>query len=74
MVLDLRLFLKQLEKTEATSWSELASEVETLMYKHLEKMPDNYSPEDMLEVMELLDMIRYDSATGVFVVTVHNQH
>ena len=68
--MDLRLFLKALEKTEATCWSMLVDEIEAMLYKHILYMPEGFEPGDLADLIETLGMLRYDKEEGVFVVDV----
>jgi len=65
---DLRLFFKELEQTQANSWGELLADVETLMYKYVEHMPDGYEPADMMSVVETLGWLSYDTDEARFKV------
>lgn len=70
MLLDLRILLKELEKTQASSWGALLGDLEAVMNRHLDKVPVGYEAADLLDVMESLRMLSYDVGRGVFLVRV----
>lgn len=61
MSLDLRIFLKELERTHAKSWNELLADVETLAYKYIEHMPEGYEAADIMSAVETLGWLSYDT-------------